>query len=244
MTDCTGPLTPSSQLVLDLGPRPTLDNFIAGDNQEALAAARALLDPLQRTTRFMYWWGAPASGRSHLARALAGALRPNLVRLLGPQSTIADFQHTPGLALWLIDDADQLSPAQQEAAFHLFNAVYDESETALASTGAQPPSHTPLRTDLATRLGWGLVLQLKRLSDADTAQALTQTLAERGVVASASLVPWLMTHAARDLGQLRALIDDLDRYALARNRAITLPLLREFLQTHRGTPACASDPNR
>ena len=36
--------------------------------------------------------------------------------------------------------------------------------------------------------------------------------------------------AARDLGQLRALIDRLDRFALARKRALTVPLVREFLQ--------------
>jgi DnaA family protein len=134
------------------------------------------------------------------------------------------------VALWLIDDADLLDAGRQTAAFHLFNAVHSESRAALASSGAQAPTHSNLRADLATRLGWGLVLQLKRLSDADTAQALEQTLAERGVAASTGLVPWLMTHAPRDLGQLRALIDDLDAYALARKRAITLPLLREFAQ--------------
>jgi len=39
-----------------------------------------------------------------------------------------------------------------------------------------------------------------------------------------------MTHAPRDLGSLRALVDALDGYALARKRAITVPLLREFAQ--------------
>jgi chromosomal replication initiation ATPase DnaA len=39
-----------------------------------------------------------------------------------------------------------------------------------------------------------------------------------------------MTRTARDLGQLRAMIDRLDRFALARKRALTVPLVREFLQ--------------
>ncbi len=84
--------------------------------------------------------------------------------------------------------------------------------------------------ELATRLGWGLVLQLRRLSDADTARALAGTFAERGLAAASDVVPWLMTHAPRDLGSLRALVDAIDAYALARKRAITVPLLREFAQ--------------
>jgi chromosomal replication initiation ATPase DnaA len=40
-----------------------------------------------------------------------------------------------------------------------------------------------------------------------------------------------MTHAPRDLGRLRALVDRLDRHALALKRAITLPLVREYLQS-------------
>ena len=43
-----------------------------------------------------------------------------------------------------------------------------------------------------------------------------------------------MTRTARDLGQLRAMIDRLDRFALARKRAITVPLVREFLQATPG----------
>jgi hypothetical protein len=39
-----------------------------------------------------------------------------------------------------------------------------------------------------------------------------------------------MTHAPRDLGSLRALVDALDGYALVHKRAITVPLLREFAQ--------------
>ena len=38
-----------------------------------------------------------------------------------------------------------------------------------------------------------------------------------------------MTHFARDLGSLMALLDALDEFALARQRAVTVPLLRQML---------------
>ena len=255
-----------NQLTLDLGapPPPTFDNFVAGDNLEALASLRRLLtasggrpdhnEPARGIgpaagSRFIYLWGLPASGRSHLLHALASASTntststTHRARLLTPASDLTDFEHDPSISLWLVDDCDRLDAARQVSVFHLFNAIQAEASitmaSALVSAGSSAPMQLPVIPELATRLGWGLVFQLHRLSDRDAAQALAVTLAERGITASADLIPWLMTRTARDLGQLRAMIDQLDRFALARKRALTVPLLREFLQV---TPPEAPEP--
>ena len=249
-----------NQLTLDLGapPPPTFDNFVAGDNVEALALLRGLIDasgghpsnarPARGIgsatgSRFVYLWGLPASGRSHLLHALASATQA--ARLLTPLSDLPDFDHDPSISLWMVDDCDRLDAARQVSVFHLFNAIQTEAVAAMVSAGSSAPMQLPVIPELATRLGWGLVFQLHRLSDQDIARALTVTLTERGLTASADLIPWLMTHTARDLGQLRVLIDRLDRFALARKRALTVPLVREFLQaTHpesREPPAGAPD---
>jgi DnaA family protein len=222
-----------SQLALDLGPPPppTFGNFVVGDNREALDAARALLEaPRGAASRVLYLWGPPSSGRTHLLRALTGAAPAGTARALDPGSAPDAFAFEPTVRLWTIDDCDRLDPARQAAAFHLFDAVAADGGAALACAGGQPPGRLALMPELATRLGWGLVLQLRRLSEADTARALARTLADRGLTAAPDVVPWLMTHAPRDMGSLRAVVDALDGYALARKRAITVPLLREFAQ--------------
>ena len=239
-----------NQLTLDLGapPPPTFDNFVAGDNNvEALASLRGLIDaggghadhakPARGIgsatgSRFVYLWGLPASGRSHLLHALASATQA--ARVLTPLSGLPDFDHDPSIRLWLVDDCDRLDAARQASVFHLFNTIQTEAGAAMVSTGSSAPMQLPVIPELATRLGWGLVFQLHRLSDQDIARALAVTLAERGVTASTDLIPWLMTRTARDLGQLRAMIDRLDRFALTRKRAITVPLVREFLQATPG----------
>ena len=62
------------QLLLQLAPppAPTLDNFVPGRNA---AAVQALHDIAQGegVERFVYLWGEPGSGRSHLLRGLAHA---------------------------------------------------------------------------------------------------------------------------------------------------------------------------
>jgi DnaA family protein len=242
-----------SQLALDLGPPPppTFDSFVVGDNREALDAARALLGAARgAASRFLYLWGPASSGRTHLLRALEGAAPPGTVRRLGPGAPPEAFVFDATVRLWLVDDCDRLDRSRQAAAFHLFDAVAADGAAALACTGEQPPGRLALMPELATRLGWGLVLQLRLLSDADTARALGRTFSERGLAVAPDVVPWLMTHAPRDLGTLRALVDAIDGYALARKRAITVPLLREFaqaglpLEAPGDAPAGPADPAR
>ena len=187
----------------------------------------------------VYLWGPEGSGRSHLLRALASAPPAPAAasaRLLGPLSPMEAFLPDAAVGRWLIDNVDELDRARQEAVFHLFQALSAQPVGIFVAAGAQPPAGLALMPELATRLGWGLVLALRPLSDEDTARALSSSLAERGVAASADLIPWLMTHAPRNLGSLRSLIDALDAYSLSRKRAITLPLLREFTRALQERP--------
>ena len=58
------------QLLLDIKPAspPTLLNFIAGRNEEALASLNAIADQAAQSN-FIYLWGETGSGKSHLLSA-------------------------------------------------------------------------------------------------------------------------------------------------------------------------------
>lgn len=215
------------QLPLDLATAPParLANFVPGPNLEALQACR---QSATGALRALYLWGASGTGRSHLLQAIAAEQAEGSSRLLDRHSPLTDFDFTPQIGHWLIDDISALDGARQEACFHLFNAVLAYPGAVFCAAGDQPPARLALMPELATRLGYGLVIQLLALGEDDIAAALALTLRERGLAASAELIPWLLTHAPRNLGRLRGLIDALDRYALARRRALTLPLLRDF----------------
>lgn len=226
-----------TQIALDLGlpAAPSFGNFVPGRNAEALAALGALVanaGPTPPISRFIYLWGPTGSGKSHLLSAVANAVAAHgeRFRLLGPQDPPEAFRHDPTTDAWLLDDCGQFNHECQLAAFHLFQAVQSDGAARWVATGPAAPAGLAVAPELGTRLGWGLVLQLEPLSDAEKVEALQRTLTERGVVASAEVVPWLMTHGPRDLGSLRAAIDALDAYALERRRPITLALLRELMQ--------------
>ena len=197
------------QLALGISPTPapTLGNFVPGANAEILVRLNALANgELQET--IVYLWGEPGSGRSHLLEATSREATRLLV---------------------VADDVETLDDAQQAELFRRINAARDSGGGVLAA-GIAPPAQLPLRDDLRSRLGWGLVYHVKPLTDADRALYLRAQADRRGMRLTDEVVGYLLTHERRDLSSLCAIIEQLDRVSLERQRAVTLPLLREALK--------------
>jgi len=210
-----------TQLALDLLQplQPSLDNFVAGRNAEALASLHALVEG-RLGERIVYLWGVQGSGRSHLLAALAA-----LPRTFRWSPDLA--AETPGLSL--VDDVERNDAQGQIALFSRLNAVHSDTQCSCVIAGAVPPAQLVLREDLRTRLAWGYVYQLHPLSDAEKTAALQTHAASRGVRFDADVIPFLLGQLPRDMRTLVAALDALDAWALARKRALTLGLAREWL---------------
>ena len=184
---------------------PSLDNYIAGANAEALERMRSLARG-ELKEAIVYLWGEPGSGRTHLLRAAAGA-NPAIVTA---------------------DDVESLEGVAQQALFSAINRAR-EGGPAVLTAGNAPPAQLGLREDLRTRLGWGLVYHLKPLGDAEKARYLRDEASRRGFALPEEVIRYLLNHLPRDLRRLRAVLERLDRDSLARQRAVTLPLVRDLL---------------
>lgn len=195
------------QLPLDISPapEPTFDSFIAGANAEALQRVRALAAGELREA-IVYLWGEPGSGRSHLLRAAA--------------------RENP--ALVVADDVEGLDAPDQQALFLAINAARDGEAPVLAA-GVAAPAGLALREDLRTRLGWGLVYQIKPLTDLEKAMHLRAEAGRRGLRLTDEVVWYLLHHLPRDVASLNGVLEVLDRHSLAEQRPVTLPLIREAL---------------
>ncbi len=215
------------QLAFELAapPAPTLDNFVIGENAEVVAALRALARAGQ-SERFIYLWGSSGSGRSHLLLATLHALREagRTTRLF--DGSAEGVQADDACAA---DDVQRLDGPAQIALFNVCNTLR-EGGGVLVAAGDLPPARLSLRPDLLTRLAWGLVYEVRALSEKDRLAALRDYAAARGFTLPPEVADYLLARAPRDLNSLRALVDTLDRLSLEQKRAITVPLARELLQ--------------
>ncbi len=198
------------QLLLDIQPAQpqTFDNYITGQNNEALANIQDLLTGMS-DFQFIYLWGPAGSGKTHLLNAAK----------------------QQGAAV-----ADDVHLLNEEAQIELFNR-YNElkaSGLALIAAGLHSPTQMGLRGDLATRLAWGLVYQLHPLTDAEKADALKNHAKERGMNLPDEVIAYCLRYLRRDLPTLMSILNALDEWSLTEKKPVTVPMLKKLLQLDLG----------
>jgi DnaA family protein len=189
---------------------PSFDNFIAGENAEALARVRQLASGELREA-IVYLWGENGSGRTHLLRA---ATRANA-------------------SLIIADDVQALDAEGQQRLFGGINAARDGRGAVLAA-GSAAPAALALRDDLRSRLAWGLVYHLKPLGEMEKMRHLQAEARRRGLTLTDEIAAYLLARVPRDMATLATLLEALDREALTRKRPLSLPLVREVLGASNG----------
>ena len=217
-------------LPIPSGSTPTFDSFIPGSNAMVLAHLRDLgTQPAP-----LYLWGPQGSGKTHLLRALAHQTQAQGGRVgwFDP-SEPAPWLHEESWSLIVLDGCDAFDAVQQHAAFALFVEATTHG-TPLVAAGRLPPVDLPLRDDLRSRLGWGHVMAVHPLSEAESRGALRREADGRGLFLSDEVMDHLLHRHARDMKHLMTQLDRLDEFAMVHKRAITVPLLRQMLSEASG----------
>ncbi len=215
-------------LKLDTERAQTLDSFVVGRHAEMIELLQrfAQRQPGSFGERAAYLWGESGAGKTHLLRALESG---PTARYLSAASALRDFECTPDVDLYLIDDCQTLDPEQQVAAFNLYNVVKERQGLFVAS-GNLPPAQLAVRDDLRTRLGWGLIYQLHGLTDQEKIDALERAAAALGVTLPDGILPYLITHFRRDMPSLSGMLRALINHAMELKHPITMPFLRDVMQ--------------
>lgn len=210
---------PTQQIALDLiePEAPTLENFVAGDNAElvaALKACRAGLGP-----QFIYIWGPPGSGRTHLLRSLTPFQRWR----------VPEFDES--VCLYTVDNVEQLNEEDLEKLFHLMNAVRSHPSARLVTAGAHPVRELAVREDIRTRLSWGLAYRIDYLPDVLAEGEFVRLAQARGLRISPEFSRWVSEHGPRDMRGLREFLDKIDRRCMQTKKKVSFALLNECLQS-------------
>jgi DnaA regulatory inactivator Hda len=216
----------NEQLVLDLGHRSAhgVENFlVAPCNADAVA----WLD------RWPGWpapalalFGPGASGKTHLAhiwktRSDARWLPANRLSETAPDRIVAEARNV------VVDDAG--SGVDERTLLHLYNMLA-EAKGNLLLTGRTPPARWAVGlADLRSRLNAAPAVAIGRPDDALIGAVLVKLFADRQIHVDGEVLAYVLARMERSFSAARALVEALDRSALAAHRRITIPLAREVM---------------
>jgi DnaA family protein len=227
----------SPQIPLPLMPRrdSRFEDFVSGPNQAVVEALKHVPD---EPGSHIFLYGGEGSGKTHLLNALCHETRERqgrafylaLKRL--PEDAIASLQGLETLDLVCVDDLHVIAgnAAWEEALFHCFNRIREADGRLLISSRERLSALNIGLPDLASRLSWGLRLELVPLEDNDKLTVISLHSSALGFGLSEEVQQYLLKYHDRSMAALIQTVDKLHQAALTSKRRITVPLAREVLK--------------
>lgn len=187
--------------------------------------------------RGVFLGGPPGSGRTHLllATCAAASAAGRAVVYLPLRNFAAHVQQVlegqRAVPLACVDDVQVIAGdrATEIALFNLHNRVRDGGGAVLYAADAMPARLPLALPDLQSRLAQCAQFPLNAPDDAQRRAILRERASVRGLDLDDMVLDYLFRHCPRDLTKLSALLDHLDRAALAAQRRVTVPFLKGVL---------------
>jgi len=228
-------MTQQIPLSIHLNNQSSLDSFCWGNNTLLHQATKKFL---RGSEQFLYVWGEVGVGKSHLLQACcqtenlnqkhAMYLPLHILKNTGPEC-LEDLEQFHLIA---IDDIDKIAGdrAWDEALFHLYNRIRENQHTRLLISASIAPTLLPIQLpDLRSRLGWGLSLPIKPLSDENKVATIRQMAWNQGIDLPEKVAYFLMSRCSRNMHDLTQLLNKLDKASLAAKRKLTVPFVKQAL---------------
>jgi DnaA family protein len=221
-----------------LGEAARFDGFVAGANAEVLGLLTGPAPP-----RVLWLWGRAGTGKTHLLQAAcanasaSGGAATYLDLESGGSPALLDGCET--LDLVCLDGIERVSDAGDwnAAVFRLYTLMQDSPGRLYVASTAPPASLRFRLADLRSRLLAGALHQLHELDEHGQVQALARRAARRGLELSPEAATWLVHRLPRDMHSLCSMLDRLDEAALAAQRRLTVPFLRQVLESDQSPAA-------
>ena len=214
--------------------RASFASFVAGGNAEAVRHVAAMAGGDQAGCLWLH--GLTGSGKTHLLQAACARAAGDARAAYLP---LAEFVLGEAAALdgWCdldcvcLDDVQAVAGRRpwDEALFRLYRDIEERGARLIVAADGPPGALGWSLRDIASRFAAAPVFALQPLDEAGRLEALRLRARLRGVELPDETVRFLQRRFPRDMQTLYGLLDTLDDAALAAQRRLTVPFVREVL---------------
>jgi len=203
------------------------EDFLVGPGN---AAALQLVDSWPHwPARTVALIGPEGSGKSHLATIWAGLAGGRRLASRALDEAAVPAAVSTGALVIERAGSDDLHDIDEHAMFHLLNLVQEQRAFLLVTARTAPAGWPIGLPDLASRLRALPVVTLAAPDDAMLRAVLVKLFADRQLAVDDGLISFLMVRIERSFAAARAVVAQLDREALRRQRPVTRALAGEIL---------------
>jgi DnaA family protein len=214
--------------------RAVFASFLVARNLEALEHVRRVAGG--EVTGATWICGPASAGKTHLLQATCSQAAESRRAGYFPLAELASLgvgvlDGLPQLECLCIDDLEAVvgHVEWEKAIFGLLREVEEGGGALVLAARPQPGLLPWALPDLGSRCAAGAVLQLRALDETEQQQALQLRARLRGFELPEETSRWLQRRFPRDMRRLYGLLDTLDEAALAAQRRLTVPFIREVL---------------
>ena len=182
--------------------------------------------------------GAGGCGKTHLLQAVCAAASAHRRAGYVPLAQVAALgvgvlEGLRQLECLCLDDLERVigDRAWEQGILGLLREVEEAGGALLAAARTPPALLSWALADLGSRCAAGAVLQLRALDEQERHAALLLRARLRGLELPEETWQWLQRRFPRDMRTLYRLLDTLDEAALAAQRRLTIPFIREVLRS-------------
>jgi DnaA family protein len=221
-----------------LADRALFASFLPAHNAEALQHLQRLATGAAGTLTWLC--GPPGAGKSHLLQATCAAASGHMRAGYVPLADVAALgvgvlEGLPQMECLCLDDVDRVAGQLdwERGIFGLLREMEESGARLILAAEGPPALQRWALADLGSRCGAGAVFQLRVLEEEEQHAALQLRARQRGLELPDETWQWLRKRFPRDMGTLYRLLDTLDEAALAAQRRLTVPFIREVLRSAR-----------
>ena len=225
-------MLPPNQLTLAVKPSDDscFENFFVSEGNQQLVTS---LNNILNAPEFVYLWGAPQAGKSHLLQSVAASTSESFYLTLKDKESLepALLDGLHELPVVCLDDIHLIvgDGAWEAAVFDLFNRIREAGSSLVIASNAAPSILSIELKDLQSRLQSMLIYHVASLNDEEKKSALQLRASQRGFELNDGVASYIMARAGRSFDDLMKVLDALDDKTLETQRRLSIPLVRETL---------------